>query len=94
MQIDQEEIAKAMVYFELAEELKPLAKKAVEIIMSYGTEIKPLVDAVNDCVCDSTMRMITGYMARGLSKEDAILLTVNSRDVIKTILENITKNLK
>lgn len=71
------------------ESLKPPIKKAIDLIMIFGSELKPLFRAVVLAAVDFKIDAVDRYLTAGFSREEAILLTSEDVHRMKQSLSTI-----
>ena len=94
--MDKEDIGQIIEIIDQAEDFKPIAKKAIDIITMYKDDIGVLVNMLVVGIANSKMKMLNTYLSAGLSREEALILTVNSFDVLKNLdsLNRMNQNKK
>ena len=81
--------------FELVEmmgEYLPVVKKATPLLIKAGKEINPLLESMTDAFVDLTVRSIKRYEAAGMSRKEAILLSLNAKVAINDALKSMKRN--
>lgn len=87
MNIDGEGFEGLEEYIALAKEFKPVAGAIVDIIKSYGPELKDLAESICDGAVDLKIRAIQRYVDSGIfTKEEAMLLVMDSALAIQRIM--------
>jgi len=76
----------------MLEEYMPVVEKAVPLIARAGTEIKPLLESMTDTLVDLQIRSIKRYQEAGMSREEAILLSINAKFSLLEASKNMKKN--
>ena len=79
MSFEIEDLQEINTYMELARQLAPVADAIVDVVRAYEPAIKSLLEDLVDGNCDLTARAYNNYIAHGFSKDEAILLTLNSK---------------
>jgi len=79
-------------YLNVAKELKPFMPQIVDIILEYGSESKKIVRAIVDTICEMKLYAIQKYTSEGLTKDQAILLVMDSSHAIAKQLEKSSIN--
>ena len=97
--MSEEDLKQIRAYFELAKSFAPLADEALEVLFAYGPTLRKLMDSVVDYQVFRTTLTIKQFEALGMTREEAILLTINNKvglqetiDQWKNSLGNITNN--
>ena len=73
------------------EELKPAIKKIIDVVLEFGPEFKEIIEELNNYSISLTSRTIQRFEMEGFSKEEAILLTLNTRLALKESFNNYKK---
>jgi hypothetical protein len=94
MKIDKKNIVGLIELLEEAENFRPLVRKFIDTIKSYGPEIDEILDTFLRKARSSKVDDIRFYLNNGFSEEEAILLTLDTRIAIKESLEKASKNYK
>jgi len=69
-----------------AENFRPVVKKGIDILKSYGPEARELFNMLIDGIVDSKVRMVRGFEYAGFSRGDAITLTLNiTKDIQQSV---------
>ena len=69
-----------------AENFRPVVKKGMDILKSYGPEARELFNMLIDGIVNSKIRMVYGFEAAGFNRGDAISLTLG---IIKDIQQGV-----
>lgn len=81
MKITLEEIKEFSEYIELAEELKPLVEQSAKSILGFGPILHDVVRRLLLGMADIEADVFDHYVKqRGLTREEALVLTVNVKD--------------
>jgi len=64
----------------IAEEARPLVKEVIELLQSFGPEIKSLLTGMALGSVDITIAMIKRYEEAGFSTEQSIRLVINNKN--------------
>ena len=91
MKFAEGELNEILAYIELAEDLKPVAKKAVKVLLSYGPEMREIMDAMSDYFVDRTATTIGQFIKKGFTMDQAILLTLHTKLLTKDIIDSFPK---
>lgn len=76
-------------------EIRPVIKKGLEIIKSYGPDLKDLFGGVTEAMADLRINVIRKYEAAGFTREEAILLTMDEWFAMARVSRSMnTKNKK
>lgn len=70
------------------EEYMPVVEKVVPLIGKAGSELRPLIEQLTDFSVDMQLRAITRYENAGMSREQAVLLTINTKAAVIDALKN------
>lgn len=78
-----------MEYIKIAAGFKPAASEAVDVLIKdYGPEIGKLAEVVRNHMVVSTDTTITQYIKLGYTRQEAILLTLNSKLALEEAFKN------
>jgi hypothetical protein len=69
-------------YLTIAKEFKPFMPEIINTILGYGSESKKIIKALIDTGCEMKLRAIKKYTDEGLTKDQAILLVMDSSHTI------------
>ena len=94
MNITKEQITDLISMMSMADDFKPLLKEALKIVESYSVEFKDLIDNYRKYARESKVENIKYYEAMGLSKDQAILLTIDSEVAIRRLSNKMNYNKK
>lgn len=73
----------------LADLYKPIVKSLVESVVSYGSEIRPIVDGVSDYMVERNSKSFKRYVEEfGFSREEAVLLILNQNANLYNAIKN------
>ena len=76
----------------VAKILKPiLSESADELIDAYGPELNKIVTKIRIAVVNETHEAISQYVDLGYTKEEAILLVLNSKNALVNALNSYKK---
>jgi hypothetical protein len=75
----EEDLKQIRGYFELAKSFAPLADEALEVVFAYGSTLRKLMDSIVDYQIFRTTLTIKQFEALGMSREEAIMLTINNK---------------
>ncbi|MCK5615304.1 hypothetical protein KAR91_76275 [Candidatus Pacearchaeota archaeon] len=74
------------------EEYRPLINAGVKALKSFGPEIDDLLRTMVFAAADIKMAVIQRYVDNGFTKEEAILLVLDSEASLQKSLNNINSN--
>lgn len=77
--MSEEDLKQIRMYFELAKSFAPLADEALEVVFAYGPALRKLMDSIVDYQVFRTTLTICQFEALGMSREEAIMLTINNK---------------
>jgi hypothetical protein len=77
--MDKKELEDAVEMIKLAGDMEPLAGPVVDAVLKYGPHFYRLLEAAQDGLVDLQVRAIKRYEDAGFSRDDAILLNLNTR---------------
>jgi len=69
----------------------PIIEQTVPTILEAGSKLQPIVTALNNAIVDNTMAAIKRYEVGGFSREEAILLTINTKAGLVKAMNNTKK---
>lgn len=92
MKLPQEDIKELLNYVSLADDFKPVFKEILKILESYGSELNVVIKNISKTLADNKIEIIRYYQDAGFTKEEAILLTINSGHALTKTLSNININ--
>ena len=74
------------------EEYRPLITKGIEALKSFGPELDDLLRTMVFASADIKMAVIQHYVNNGFTKDEAILLVLDSGASLQKSLNNINNN--
>jgi hypothetical protein len=77
--MSEEDLKKLREYFELAKSFAPLADEVLEVIFAYGPALRKLMDSIVDYQVFRTALTIKQFESLGMSRQEAIMLTINNK---------------
>ena len=89
MKISIEDAAEIL---EIAKSFQPMAKDIVKVIQQYGPDVYELLSGTVDGICDLKIRAIKRFTASGLTKEQAVLLTIDTMNAVNKSLKRTEKD--
>ena len=81
--MDKRDIQDIIELMDIAEDFKPVAKKAIEILKAYSIEINELVDMALDGIVKKKARMFRSLIKEEFTREEALCIMINTFDVIQ-----------
>lgn len=94
MNFTKEEVMEVIELLKDASEYKPLVKIFIDVIESYGSEIRRLPDAFIAYSNEKTVESFQYFLNEGFSREEAMLLTIDAKASLQKIFKDIDKNKK
>jgi hypothetical protein len=88
MKFTEEDINNFVEIMAAAESLRPLVHQASDVIKSYGSELAMLVDALVNYTIKRNTNTFNQYCSNGFSREEALLLVLNSKAALQDALNN------
>lgn len=82
-------------YLEVVQELgafKPVVKNAIEQIKLYSEEFNQLQDFLINKGVEGKTKMFKGFVDNGFSREEAMILTLDSVEKYKQAFSNVKKS--
>ena len=76
----------------MIEEYLLVAEKVVPLVAQTGKKIKPLLESLTDTTVDLTIRAVMRYEKAGMTREEAILLSLSTKIAIKEATKNMKKS--
>ena len=90
--IDLDEI---QLYLQLAKEMKPVVKEALDTVLDeYAPLLGDIAERFRNHVVVSTDKTIKQFEELGYSRDEAMLLTLNSKLAVEESMRNLGKNKK
>ena len=71
--------------------LVQLIEKVIPLIQELGKETKPLLESFSDAVVDLQVRAFNRYLDSGMSREEAMLLVLDSKFALGKISGNLNQ---
>ena len=87
MEFSKEDIKKYAELLGQAEEFRPLVKLVFEIIKSYSSEVKGLLEPLSEWITGNRIKTIEMYETAGFSRDDAIIMTLDDIYALKKASE-------
>ena len=84
--MSEEDLKQIRAYFELAKSFAPLADEALEVVFAYGPTLRKLMDSIADYQVFRTTLTIKQFEALGMSREEAIMLTINNKISLQELI--------
>ncbi len=81
----------AMELLQTAEELRPVISSAITALNSYGPELNDLLLKMAIGTANIRMTTIKHYESNGFTKEEAMLMTLDSKVAMKEAMSSINK---
>lgn len=75
--MDKKDLQDALEYLGMAEELRPVAEKLVETIISYGPYLRKIVEAASNATIEMRISHVRKFEDAGFTREEAIFLTMD-----------------
>lgn len=72
----------------------PAIKSGVDLVQEACTELKPLFESLSDQMVKNTVKSIDQYKAAGFTRDEAILLTLNTKVALSESLKSFDTALK
>lgn len=94
MNITQEQITELISMMKMADDFKPLLKEVLKVVESYSVEFKDLIDKLRKYARESKVENIKYYESMGFSKDQAILLAIDSEVAIRRLSNKMNYNKK
>lgn len=94
MKITEEEFNEFVAILNEAESFRPLVKKVLDTIESYGPELARLFDDLADYSVKRNAKTFNMYRDNGFSRKEAMLLVLNSKVALSEALNNHNKGKK
>jgi hypothetical protein len=91
MKITEEKFNEFIQCLNEVESFRPLVQKVLDIIESYGLEVARLFDGLTDYSVKRITKTFNMYRDNGFSREEAILLVLNSKVALLEALNNYNK---
>jgi hypothetical protein len=85
--MSEEDLKQIRMYFELAKSFAPLADEALKVVFAYGPALRKLMDSIYDYQVFRTTLTIKQFEALGMSKEEAIMLTINNKISLQELID-------
>jgi hypothetical protein len=76
------------------DEFTKVIKTVRPTIIDFGNEIKPIIESFSNTLVDFNVNAITRYREHGFTKEEAILLTLNTKFSIMEAFKNMDNTKK
>lgn len=89
MKLNLNDIEEIRGYLSLAKEFAPLADEVVDAIFAYGPALERILNAVTDWHVQNVTQMFNKYKENGFLREEALILTLNSKLVLKELISTI-----
>ena len=90
----EKEIKAIIELMDQAEDFRPIVKKAIEILKSYGPELNELFDMAIDGMVNKKARMFRLFLNEGFNREEALALTINIFGVLQKASSSYQHNKK
>jgi hypothetical protein len=94
MNFTKEEVTEFIELLKDAGEYKPLVKIMLDIIESYGSEFRRLPDAFIAYANEKQAETFHYFIDAGLTRQEALILTVDARAALSNIIKDFDKNKK
>lgn len=91
MKFTEEDIQMFITILDGAESFRPLVNKALDVAESYGPELAALFDGLFDYSVQRNTDTFNQYCNNGFSREEAMLLTLNSNVALNDALNKTNK---
>jgi len=89
MKIGSEEISGIMELFENAEDFRPLVKKVLNVLTSFGPEIEGIPKKVSKWLVQNRIESVKMYKAAGFTTEQAVDMTMDDVMALKRAIRSI-----
>ena len=91
MKFTEEDLNVFTTILDEAESFRPLVKKVIDTIESYGPELSGLFDDLIDYSIKRNTKTFNMYIKAGFSREEAMLFILNSKVALVDALNNHNK---
>lgn len=91
MKFTEEDIQMFITLLDGAESFRPLVNKALDVVKSYSPELATFFDGLFDYSVQRVTNTFNQYCNNGFSREEAMLLTLNSNVALNDALNKTNK---
>jgi len=89
LKISKEDIAEILEVFDDAEAFRPVIKKVLDVLTSFGPEIEVLPKNISKWFVQNRIESVKAYMAVGFTTEQAIDMTMDDVMALKRAIRSI-----
>jgi len=74
------------------EEAKGMAVLGVGVVKAFAGIVEPLFDGLGDYIVARRIKTLKAYVDAGYSKDQAVLMVLDTKRALQSIVENAAKN--
>jgi len=90
MKLSKDDLQEIMAVIGQAEEFRPFIKSIVETVLSFGSELKPILESFKDYLVQGRIDAIKKYTDSGFTKDEAITMTLDDVFAVRRIFQNMS----
>ena len=94
MKVTQDDLLQFTEILDNAELFRPIIKKALDTIESFGPEMSRLPEKFREWVVVQNSRMFNDYLDQGFTRDEAMQLLLNVNAHVAQYVKNLDKNRK
>ena len=87
MKVSVADLAELLDILNKADEFRPIVKKILDVLKSYGPEISEIPDALANWFVKNRIAAVKKYEDVGFSRDEAISMTLDDASAIRRIME-------
>ena len=89
MKISKEDVAEILEIFDDAEAFRPIVKKVLDVLTSFGPEIEVIPKKVPKWVVQNRIAAVNDYVAAGFTEEQAIDMTMDDVMALRRAIRSV-----
>jgi hypothetical protein len=97
MQFDSDDIKEILTYIESAETFRPIVDKALDTIKSFGPQFQQIADIFDNIrkqIVKGSIASFEEFQKAGFNREEAMLLTIDTKMAFLRIMQQNKKREK
>ena len=91
MKLNAKDLRDILEIIDEAEAFRPVIRKAIEALFSFSEEAKGIFEPVNEYFIERRIKTINRYQNAGFTKQEAILMTLDSQVALLKQLKDMKK---